>query len=90
MHATHVFTLRSHECCADVSGLQKRFVRYGAESAAEVVRTGWSRTSSGLKAPRQHTSATAGLPEAVSVEITRAPAEYAVPVKQDRCAAAIR
>ena len=30
----------------------------------------------------------ARLPESISLEIVRAPAEYAVPVKQDRCAPA--
>lgn len=72
-------------------------MRYSADDAAEAVQCGWSRGDSAKAAKEAQQpqprgaqlgggggSAAAGLPEAISLEIVRAPAEYAVPVKQDR------
>jgi hypothetical protein len=79
--------------CADVENLQKRFVRYSSDTSAETVACGWSKDASARAQQRRRqdsapsASAMAALPEAVSLQIVRAPAEYAVPVKQDRCAA---
>ena len=69
--------------------LQKRFVRYSSDTSAETVACGWSKAASMQAQQRLNVAAPppatmANLPEAVSLEIVRAPAEYAVPVKQDR------
>ena len=75
----------------DVAALQKRFVRYSSDTSAETVPCGWSKDNSIRAQQLLRAGAAASpeglarLPEALSLEIVRAPAEFAVPVKQDRC-----
>jgi hypothetical protein len=78
----------------DVNTLQKRFVRYSSDTSAETVAYGWSKDAS-VRAQRLLRSGAseasmAKLPEALSLEILRAPSEFAVPVKQDRCGLTMR
>lgn len=80
------------EICVDVQRWQSTYVRYHGQHEGQVTQNGWELASSQAGAHREETMgvtslpvATAGgLPLSIQMRITAAPAEFAVPVKQDR------
>jgi hypothetical protein len=89
---------RNHE--AGVDKLQTQYVRYKCQPEAQVTSVGWDLATSQRCADqmephqahaflRQEGLLYNGLaPTAIRLRILEAPAEFAVPVKQDRCARA--
>lgn len=80
---------------SDVDKLQRSFIRYGASSLPATEAPIWQKTLS-VSAGQNSRYGVAGsnngsadgvaqLPDSISMQVTRAPAEFAVPVKQDRC-----
>ena len=77
----------------DVQRWQSTYVRYQGQHEGQVTQNGWELTSSPLR-NREETmmnlstvpsmSPGAALPHAIQMRIISAPAEFAVPVKQDR------
>ena len=83
---------------ADVDKLQSMYVRYKCQPEAQITSAGWDLATSQRYADqlaaeeqqayvREESLLYNGLaPTSISLRITEAPAEFAVPVKQDRCA----
>jgi hypothetical protein len=97
LHAISDIKLNNYWCCcADVEKLQSMYVRYKCQPEAQITNTGWElitsqRYADQLAAEEQQAyvreesllyNGTA--PTSISLRIIEAPAEFAVPVKQDR------
>lgn len=80
--------MRPDLCCADIAALQQTYVRYGSSDAATASSQGWQKPLSQRAnlADASGPDVLARVPDSIVMEIIRAPAEFAVPVKQDRCA----
>jgi len=74
----------------EVQRWQSTYVRYHGQHEGQVTQSGWELTLSQAGRHREETVmavpslATGGLPTRIAMCITAAPAEFAVPVKQDR------
>lgn len=81
---TRVF-LRQSPFFAGVEQFQAQFVAYGAESDYEPAPTGWHRAQSlaGQQA-QQAGGQPCSVPDNINLSIVCAPAEFGVPLKQDR------
>lgn len=75
----------------DVQRWQSTYVRYRGQQEGQVSQTGWELSASqgvqcetALPCLPYTPSSIAGAPLGIQMRITSAPAEFAVPVKQDR------
>lgn len=97
VHLLHLPLLTPYCCPADVEKLQSMYVRYKCQPEAQITNLGWDLATSQRYADqlaaeeqqayvREESLLYNGLaPTGISLRIIEAPAEFAVPVKQDRC-----